>query len=64
MTVYNTEGSLIEVNNYISATIAIISRTNYVNYNDVNGNPSTLNTKNLVNLLLSKILKFFDFNIL
>ena len=37
----------VEVSNYTSATIAIVSATNYVNYNDVSGNASTTNTVNL-----------------
>ena len=37
----------VEVSNYTAATIAIVSATNYVNYNDVSGNASTTNTVNL-----------------
>lgn len=36
-----------QVSNYTSAVIAIVAATNYVNYNDVKGNPSSTNTVNL-----------------
>ena len=46
---YTNEGP-VEVTNYTKATIAMVAATNYVNYNDVTGNPSALNTKTLVSL--------------
>jgi alpha-L-fucosidase 2 len=46
---YTDEGP-VEVTNYTNASIAILAATNYVNYNDVTGNPSALNNKNLVNV--------------
>ena len=44
-----TDQGPVEVNNYTYATVAMVAATNYVNYNDVSGNPSTLNTVNLTN---------------
>ena len=44
-----TDQGPVEVNNYTYATVAMAAATNYVNYNDVSGNPSTLNTVNLSN---------------
>ena len=40
---YKDKGE-VEVSNYTSAIIAITAATNYVNYNDVKGNPSSINT--------------------
>lgn len=48
LTNYNAEGPLVEISNYTVATIAILSATNYINYNDVSGNPSSINIKNLI----------------
>ena len=44
-----TDSGQVEVSNYTSTTILISAATNYVNYNDVTGNPSTKNTSYLVN---------------
>ena len=43
---YKDKGE-VEVSNYTSAIIVITAATNYVNYNDVKGNPSAINTVNL-----------------
>ena len=44
-----TDSGQVEVSNYTSTTILISAATNYVNYNDVTGNPSTKNISYLVN---------------
>ena len=44
-----TDSGQVEVSNYTSTTILISAATNYVNYDDVTGNPSTKNISYLVN---------------
>ena len=55
MTNYSDDGH-IEVSNYTNAIIAIVAATNYVNYNDVTGSPSTKNTVNI-----NKVEKFWNY---